>query len=261
MKLSAYGYLFNARVREFDLDGMVKNFTDFFDETVIATLPLSSQEDDTLFRLEDWQLKLGEDRFRIVVCPSIDISKTNRWDGELKTVALQACSKSTFADPRCYVIMDGDERVPLSQRDKWIEVANQLNEVAGLDGLLIPVVDLIQDEYHAKPQMGYKFRMHKDTVVRRGVIPSAEYGNGLFDTSKSDSTEPLRGDGTLGYFTPVGGLYVLHYGHLDAERRARLNREFWREHWKNRDGKEPDMALDAEQIKDVPMVRHNLPLE
>lgn len=260
MKLSAYGYLFNARVREFDLDGMVKNFTDFFDETVIATLPHSSQEDDTLFRLEDWQLKLGEDRFRIVVCPSIDISKTNRWDGELKTVALQACSKSTLADPRCYVIMDGDERIPLSQRDNWIRVANGLCRLTQLDGALVPVIDLIGDEYHAKPQMGYKFRIHKDTIVSRGVIPSAEYGNGLFDTSKSDSTEPLRADGQLGSFMSADSLYVLHYGHLDAERRARLNRDFWREHWKNRDGKEPNMALEAEQIRDVAAVRHNLPL-
>lgn len=257
MKLSAYTYLFNARKFDFDLDGMVKNFTDFFDETVVATIP---SEDDTYERLLNWNQKLG-DKFRVLMT---DISlSSNRFDGDLKTAALQECTKSTPQDPRCYVIMDGDETIPLSYAYSWRMAATALYKQNAIDGALIPVVDLYKDKYHAKESLGYKFRLHKDTVVRRGVLPSAELENGLFDTSKSDSTEPLLANGQLANFAPLARsqLYVLHWGHLNAERRAKLNREFWREHWKNRSGQEPNMALTAEEVNNVAVIEHGLPLE
>lgn len=260
MKLSSYSYLFNARKHAFDLDGMVTNFTSFFDETVVATL--DSQEDDTLFRLLDWQLKLGEERFRVIVSP-IDINKSNRWDGDLKTAALSHCSKSTAQDPRCYVIMDGDERIVSRYRPLWDAAGIALHAQPDVDGLLIPVIDLIKDERHARPNIGYKFRMHKDTVVRRGVIPEAELGNGLFSTERSDSTEPILANGQLARFVPLKNgvpIMVFHYGHLDAERRAKLNREFWREHWKARSGEEPKMALEASEVENEVAVEHGLEL-
>jgi len=260
MKLSSYTYLFNARLREFDLDGMVSNFTSFFDETVVATIP---SEDDTYERLKEWEAKLGVSRFRVVMT-DIDITKTNRWDGELKTVALQACSKSTLEEPRCYVIMDGDERVCLSYQMLWRATAIALYSCPDIDGILIPVIDLMRDELHAREQMGYKFRMHKDTVVQRGVIPEAELGNGLFKTERSDSTEPLLANGQLARFVPAKNgipLYVLHYGFLDAERRAKINREFWREHWKARSGEEPKMVLEANELDNVSVVEHGLSLD
>lgn len=259
MKLSSYSYLFNARLRGFDLDGMVTNFTSFFDETVIATIP---SEDDTYERLLEWQNKLGVDRFRVVMS-DINISKSNRWDGDLKTVALQACSKSTAQEPRCYCIMDGDEKVNLSYRPLWNAAGIALHAQPDVDGLLIPVIDLIKDERHARPNMGYKFRMHKDTVVRRGVIPEAELGNGLFSTERSDSTEPILANGQLARFVSLKSgvpIMVFHYGHLDAERRAKLNREFWREHWKNRSGEEPKMALEASDVENEVAVEHGLEL-
>lgn len=259
MKISAYGYLFNATIRQFDLDGMVANFTAFFDETVIATIP---SQDDTYKRLLAYQDKLGADRFRVVMS-DIDISKSNRWDGELKTAALQVCTKSTPQDPRCYCIMDGDEKIHLNQRKIW-EVAGQvLHNSPDIDGFLVPVIDLIKDEKHARAQMGYKFRLHKDTVVKRGVIPQAELGNGLFRTDMSDSTEPVLVDGQLARFEPIRAgihMFVFHYGHLDAERRAKLNREFWREHWKARSGEEPKMALEASELANEEVVEHGLEL-
>lgn len=255
MKISSYGYLFNARLREFDLDGMVKNFTDFFDETVIATIP---SQDDTYERLLEWQNKLGADRFRVLMT---DISlSNNRFDGDLKTAALQACSKSTDDDPRVYCIMDGDERVPISHRDCWTAVANILFR-SSLDGVLVPVIDLWGDEKHvrADKNTGSKFRLHKDTVVKRGVIPQAEIGNGLFRTEMSDSTEPLLANGQLasfGYVYSYSSCYVLHYGHLDQQRRARLNKEFWAEHWRNRDGKEPNMTFEPEMVDNGLLIEH-----
>ena len=272
MKLSCYLYLFNARKFDFDLDGMVVNFVGFFDEVVVATIP---GEDDTYERLKGWEQLLGSSNFRVIMT---DISlSSNRFDGDLKTVALQACSKSSLADPRCYVIADGDERFPASNRDKWVDVAERLY-ASPYDGVLIPVLDLYGDDNHVRADRttGYKFRLHTDAVVKRGVIPSAELGDGLFDTSKSDGTEPLVADGELAFFTSVlrnptllwpdatrhlvEYPYVLHYGHLDSERRAKINREFWREHWKNRSGKEPDMVLDASSMKDIPLITHGLPL-
>jgi len=257
MKLSAYTYLFNARKFDFDLDGMVENFTSFFDQTVVATI---QSEDDTFERLVAWQDKLPYGKLKIVFT-DIKLSN-NRFDGDLKTAALKECALSTVEDPRCYVIMDGDETIPLSARAKWLGAAQVLYNQTKVDGILIPSVDLYQDKYHAKKAMGYKFRMHRDTVVKRGVIPEAELGNGLFDTSKSDSTEPLLANGQLARFVPLyaNDLYVLHWGHLDKQRRVKLNREFWRGHWKNRSGEEPKMALDEAEMANEKIMEHGLPL-
>ena len=274
MKLSTYAYLFNATKREFDLDGMVTNFTDFADEVVCATIP---SEDDTLERLKGWEAKLGASRFRVVQS-TIDITKDNRWDGGLKTAALEACSPSTVEDPRVYVIADADERFVPSNRPKWIQAAEWLM-ASPYDGYLIPVLDLYQDDRHirADQTVGVKFRMHKNTVVKRGVIPEAEMGyGGLFRTDMSDSTEPIDRYGHLARFGSVVANpmhlwpqvtdylnqypYVLHFGHLDAERRAKLNREFWREHWLNRSGQEPTMEYQAERIREFKLIEHKVAL-
>jgi hypothetical protein len=273
MKLSIYFYLFNATVREFDLDSTVLNFTSFADEVVCSTIP---SEDDTYERLIAWQERLGVARFKVVMT-DIQLSN-NRFDGLLKTAALQGCSRSTEEEPRVYVIADADERFALSNRPKWIAAAERLTTTP-YDGYLVPVLDLYKDENHIKSSenIGMKFRMHDDSVVKRGVIPEAEMGyNNLFRTDMSDSTEPLRGDGKLARFISVvrdpmhlwplstsylnDGPYVLHYGHLDANRRAKINREFWYEHWKARSGWEPNMVKDADEIRNTPVVKHNVAL-
>lgn len=273
MKLSCYFYLFNARVREFDLDSTIVNFTSFFDEVVCATIP---SEDDTYERLLEWQKDLGTEYFKVVMT-DIKLSN-NRFDGDLKTAALKACSPSTKDDPRCYVIADADERFVLSNLPKWHQACARLMK-SPQDGLLIPVLDLYKDDQHIRSDqsIGVKFRLHKDTVVRRGVIPEAEmHFEGRFRTDMSDSTEPLTADGKLAAFAPIVQNpmhlwplatdvlreypYVLHYGHLDAERRAKLNREFWHEHWKNRSGWEPNMEMDADKIRSFPLVKHQVAL-
>lgn len=273
-KLSIYFYLFLARKNDFDLDGTIQNFTDFADEVVCATIQLP--DDDTPVRLAEWENKLGSSRFR-VVATDIKLSN-NRFDGDLKTAALRGCTKSTPEQPRVYAIADADERFAPSNRPKWDEAAANLMRLPQYDGFMIPVVDLYQDEYHVRSDQlfGYKFRLHKDTVAKRGVMPEAEMGNGLFRTDMSDSTEPLNANGTLARFVPImhdqqhrwpsvssclnNYPYVFHYGHLDKERRARLNREFWREHWKARSGWEPVMPLKAEEVEKVPLVRHQIAL-
>lgn len=269
IKLSIYSYLFRARAGKFDLDAMVENFTSFANETVICTL--ANQEDDTLDRLLKWEDAL-DGKLKVLVI-DMDIEKNNRFDGDLKTAAMQACSHPIR------VIADGDERFISSQRPAWDYLANQLLSSSHLDGWMIPVLDLYgHPEYIREAQpLGLKFRMHKSSVVRRGVPVFAEKGQGLFDTSASDSTEPLRADGLLASFLcPYDHsllhpsicrllkdeCYVIHEGFLNLERRAELGRTFWKHHWENRSGREEKVATRVSDLvgDNTVLVRHNLPL-
>lgn len=266
IKLSIYCYLFNARVRSFDLDGAVANFLSFADEVVIATL--AKQEDDTLERLRAYEAS-SAGRLKVMVS-EMDISRNNRFDGDLKTAALQACTHPIR------VIADCDERFIPSQRPVWDQLGQQLLTHPILDGWLLPVVDLYGSPDHIRSgvQLGVKMRMHKDTVKRRGVPPFAERGGGLFDTSRSDSTEPLLAAGGLATFThafPTHLLhpsichmlpgYVLHYGFVDLQRRAQLGKAFWKEHWEKRSGREENVATTVGQLmNDVELVKHKLKL-
>lgn len=265
--LSIYTYLFRARAGAFDLDATVANFTSFADEVVITTL--ADQEDDTLDRLLRHEDALGG-RLKVVIHDT-DITRNNRFDGDLKTAALNACTHPVR------IIADCDERFVLSQRPRWDDLAQQLLSHPRLDGWLIPVIDLYGSrEYtRADQPVGLKMRMHKDTVRRRGVPAFAERGQGLFDTSKSDSTEPLLANGGLASFFPcydrtllqpnlvrmlAGECYVIHEGFLDLQRRADLGRTFWKQHWEARSGKTERVATKVEDLQGVQLVKHGLPL-
>lgn len=268
--ISLYGYLFNSTLRSFDLDGMVSNFTSFADEVVISTLTI--QEDDTLPRLLHYQEALGTARFKVVPV-DMDITKDNRFDGALKTAAMRSCS---VANLLC--IADADERFIAAQRPLWDAWAERLEDTGFLDGLSIPVIDLYgrDQTIRADRPIGLKMRLHKHSVVRRGVPSFAERPDGFFDTSRSDSTEPILSDGRVAQFASIvtnpqllrpqtcAGLceypYVIHLGYLDLARRARLGKEFWREHWERRSGHPEDVATEVSQLIGVPVIEHHLPL-
>jgi len=266
-KLSLYFYLFNARLRDFDLDGCVHNFTQFFDQTVCATVP---SDDDTLDRLLAYERELGADRFKVIQT-TIDYRRNNRFDGDLKTAALEACVHPIR------VIADADELFPLSNRPMWNAAAESLLSNPFTDGYLIPVIDVYSDMslIRADQQVGVKFRLHKASVVRRGVPRFAEMGGGLFNTKASDSTEPLLANGELAQFMPlaprpylqpnlvymlVASPYVVHLGFLDLERKAKLGKEFWKEHWEKRSGATEDVATERYQLDGHPLIKHGLPL-
>lgn len=269
MSLSIYTYLFNATARDFDLDGAVANFTSFADEVVIATL--STQEDNTLARLRAHEAALGG-KLKIVVS-DINPLKDNRFDGNLKTLAMQGCSKDNLL-----VIADCDERFPLSQRPLWDSWGERLRAIDGCDGLLVPVIDLYgsRDTIRADQAIGQKFRYHKHTVARRGVPSYAERGGGLISTSQSDTTEPLLFNGQLASFGSVvqnpivlrpqmaqslaGTPYVIHEGWLDLERRAKIGREWWKPRWEERSGKVEEVPLDKTDLLRHPLIKHNLNL-
>lgn len=267
-KLSCYTYLFFATRNQFDLNSVVDNFTSFFDEVIIATI---KADDDTYDRLKIWEDKFGTARFRVILT-DIDIEKNNRFDGDLKTAAMKECSAGSIR-----VIADCDERFPLSQRPKWNDLAAQLIISTNIDGYLIPVVDLYGSETHirATRAAGLKFRMHRDTIVRRGVPKFAEKAGGWIDTSQSDTTEPLTADGNLGHFTPIVNQsilqpnltslladypYVLHYGFVDLQRRAKLGKNFWKKHWEKRSGREENVVTEVYQFENEQLIRHSLPL-
>jgi hypothetical protein len=259
-----YAYAFNCAKRDFDLDGAVANFLAFSDEVVIATL--ATQEDDTLDRLRAHAA--ANPRLKVVVS-DMDIKRNNRFDGDLKTLALQACTHPIR------VIADADERFVISQRMWWDALGARLLEQPTIDGWLIPVIDLYgsKDTIRADQHVGLKMRIHKATVVKRGVHHLAERGAGLIDTSMSDTTDPLLADGSMARFAPVVNpsqlhplmcnqlpVFVLHYGYLDLARRAKLGREFWKTHWEARSGHVENVAVDKASLEGYPVVPHGLKL-
>ena len=208
-----------------------------------------------------------------VIVSDINPLKDNRFDGNLKTLAMKACSKDNLL-----VIADCDERFLLSQRPLWDSWGERLMAVQGCDGLMIPVLDLYgsRDTIRADQAVGLKFRYHKHTVDRRGVPSYAERANGFLATSQSDTTEPLTRTGQLASFGSVvqnpvvlrpqmvQGLkdvpFVVHEGWLDLERRAKIGREWWKPRWEERSGKTEDVPLDKAPLLSYPVIKHNLNL-
>lgn len=194
------------------------------------------------------------------------------FDGKLKALALSQCSQP-YA-----VLLDMDEVIPIWQTKLWFGMVRELENRRNIDGLLIPVVDLIGDEQHFKGPLGGKWYLHRNTPnITRGVVKWAYREDGSIDTSKSDTCEavmkdtgeliryaPILMDG-LPDFLKIGHLengeipYVIHLGWLSLEQRLKQT-EFWRGHWENRDKKpssQPKTTLaDLEKIK---RFRHNLP--
>jgi hypothetical protein len=264
IKASAYFYLFNVKRFSFPYREAVANFCTFFDEVICATI---KDEDDSASLLH--ALALEFPNFHVV---ETDIKLgDNRFDGKLKTEALKRCTHPIR------VIMDGDERVALSNKPKWREAYARLLNSPGVDGLLVPVIDEwgARDQINVEKDIGQKFRIHKDTVVTRGVIPSAELSGGRFDTSRSDSTEPLLTNGSLANFVPfvprmaftpmlasmlAGYPYVLHEGYLDLQARIKLNTEFWKGHWENRSGHEERVETNLLNLSRAATIPHGLPL-
>lgn len=263
-KFSIYFHLFNAIENSFQYKEAIDNFLSFADEVVCATMP---SRDETLEELK--KIAAAHSNFKLVET-NINITD-NRFDGKLKTAALE---KTTHP---IKIIADADERFVLSGKDQWQYYATLLLQQR-YDGFLIPVVDLWGDELKIRrsKDIGQKFRMHKGTIVSRGVIPQAELGNGLFDPTISDNTEPLNQNGQLGLFGSIIDSfqlkaenawmlgktipYVLHYGYLDFQKRVDLNKAFWDDKWKSYSGKKQNVTTDIETLKAEKTITHRLVL-
>ena len=247
---------------EYNIEDTLKNFTSFFDEVVVATVKSKDDTREILAKLEKIYSNLK------VIDTDVKIEGSNRFDGVLKTIAMNKCTNPIR------VIADFDERFILSQRPAWDRAAERLLQVPYLDGVLIPVIDLYKDKFsiRADQQIGQKFRLHKASVIERGVPRFAELGGGLFSASKSDSTDPLNSNKDLCNFcslidpielNPVFAQnlknfpFVVHLGVLDLARRIRINKEFWQKKWKEYD-KEARVSIDIRELDNKPSIKHNL---
>lgn len=265
-KSSIYCYLFNITRFSFPYREALTNFATFADEVVCSTI---KDEDGSAGLLHALATELPNLRIVETEITTDD----NRFDGKLKTEALKRTTHPIK------IIADCDERFPLSNKPLWEERYTWLlAQPSHVHGLLIPVIDLwgSKENVRADKETGLKFRLHRDTVVSRGVIPQAELYNGLFDTKLSDSTEPLLANGQLANFASfmnrtdlmpmfVSMLhrfpYVIHEGYLDLEARAKLNAEFWKPKWEQRSGHEENVETELRKLKRVATVPHGLPLE
>jgi hypothetical protein len=265
-KISAYGYLFNARKFSFDTEKTVSNFCAFFDEVVCATVP---SEDDTREVLAELEKRYANFR---VIDSNIKILGNNKFDGQLKTLAMNECKNEL----RC--IVDYDELMVLSNRDKWDKYCDYLLSNKFIEGIMIASLDLWGNEHKIRSDtpIGQKFRLHKSSVYARGVPNFAQLSDGRIDTSKSDTTEAIDFNGNLCKFqsiTPqmllnpmfadqlVEFPYTLHYGTLDFERRAKIGREFWAEAWSERSGRPEQVATTKNELANIPVIHHNLPIQ
>jgi len=264
--IDAYGYLFNSKKYDFDAEKTVANFCAFFDHVYCATVP---SEDDTREVLADLEKRYPNFH---VIDSNIKIIGNNKFDGQLKTLAMNACQNKLRA------IVDFDELMVLSNRDKWDKYCEYLLNNHYVDGILIPCLDIFSDELKIRSdvQIGQKFRLHKDTVYSRGVPRFAQLSDGKFLTERSDSTEPLNSNEELCNFQSIiqpmwlnpmfadqlaDYPYVLHMGSKDLTRRAKIGREFWLDRWQERSGHQENVAIHENQLANIPTIFHNLPIQ
>lgn len=265
IKLSGYGYIFNATLYKFDIEKTIDNFCAFFEEFILVTCPSKDNTREILSALEKKHKNLK------VVDTEIDVYKTNRFDGQLKTIGMNQCQNQVR------VIADCDEKFALSNRWAWNKYGLDLLEDR-VDCYLVPVIDLFgsEDLVRSSYATGQKFRMTKPSVVKRGVPNFAERKNGLFDTKQSDDTEPLLSDGSLCSFRSIVDEHeldckntftlnrypnVLHFGAVSFERRIDINANFWLKSWEARSGGKEDVITDIERLKKEPTIKHNVALK
>ena len=264
MNVSIYTSIFNAISNNFDYKKSIDNFCKFVGMDGEVVVAVNDSNDDTLYFVKLLsnnypQLKVVESHFSY---------GDNTFDGGIKNVALQHCdNKYPFK-----IQMDMDEIIQLNQKKLWIEYGKGLLD-SEYQALFIPSIDLYGDIKHIRKNhtIGQKWRIHKNGL-KRGVWERARLDNGLFNTSLSDSGELLSQDNQLVYTANIisnellspfntsklnNFPFTLHYGFLDLERRANLGKNFWKEKWEQRSGKQENVATSIEELQEE-TIEHNL---
>lgn len=266
MKLSTYTTLYNLHKFNFPWEDTLNNFLAFTDE-VIVSVPTTIEGDITLGTLQFW--KEQNKKERLIIVPADIDAKKNTFDGGMKNVALQSCSGDILIN------MDMDEAYVPTQKKKWIKYAESLLD-SSCEAFFVPSIDLWGSPNHIRRnhQIGVKWRMHKRGLYR-GVVNFARLGN-LIDTSRSDTCELIRADGSLAdaryicppqYLQPECAVYLnnfiytLHFGYVSFENRIRLNSLWWKEKWEDRSGRQENVALDKKKLEEEPVIEHNLDIE
>lgn len=274
---SIHTSIFNICKMRFDWKEAFENWLSFLNGTGQLVVAINTSEDDTSAKVKEffqnWKRTNPQNRTKIEVL-DIEIPYTDpAFDGKGKAAALAACT-----EPYC-ILLDIDERIVPSMRDKWVRVARDLEYSAHTQALLIPSIDLIGDEKHYKSagQLGCKWYLHKNSPnLTRGVVDFARRADGTFDKTKSDSCElVVRDTFKLASSAPIvanslpqwmvmsqiesGEIpFVYHLGWMDAEQRVR-QAEFWRPVWNLRDPTKEEPPTTLVDLEKIPRYRHNLP--
>lgn len=257
---SIYTSLYNLDNGFIDWKDAIKNFIDFADEVVIATLPSDAK------LLQDYcHPGWVSNDIKIVTCDDISLDDL-AFDGKLKNAALKQCTESFC------ILLDGDERVRIADKNNWTNLARYLDN-SDYDAFFIPVIDLFNTEREYK-SLGQKWFLHKNSPdLYRGIVDFAWTDNtrNKINISKSDTCELIRQDGSLcNAASIVGrlslpaindlGAKVFHLGWLDKQKRLQAN-AFWSGVWSNRAGyKVNDIIQTAEELNEIEYWPHKLKL-
>ena len=262
--ISAYTTAFNFKNMKFSLEEALSNWFVYFDEVVISTTSEDLQEAKDC--VKDFPLV---DKIKIV---SLEINtKDLHWDGKLKNNGLQNCSNDVVFQ------IDLDERIGGS-KTILTELADTILRQESPCSIFIQNIDLFGDLNHYK-SMGRKWYIHTRDGCCRGAINLAMVDGKIFDPEKSDTCELIDEDGDLipcigitPLTNPQGNLHIdipkiFHLGFLDLERRAHLNKTFWKDIWSERKSlsqqkevEATDVFIDAEEFNTIPKYKHNIPL-
>jgi hypothetical protein len=190
------------------------------------------------------------------------------WDGRMKNSAHQAASHEVVAQ------IDLDERMS-GQPELWRELAGQLlQNDPQIKSLLIPSINLWGDYYHYS-DIAAKWYLSVKKGTHRGIVNFAKTETG-FNRERSDSTEILvEGDNLAPSinFTQYSQFqdplqycrsnlpFCWHLGYVLLDRRANINKDFWREVWQSYDVRDVDIETDVKQFEGKEVFEHKIPLD
>ena len=265
MKISCYISAFNIDKGQFDYERCLKSCAEYFDEVVVATI---KDNDDNTQNILEREARILEN---IKVVRSDLEQSTFLLDGKLKNVALQKCSNDIC------VQMDLDE-TPYGEIGGWDIFARRVYNSDEYDCSMLPVLNLYKTpEFYT--DIAQKFRIHKKysthpyffgKKLERGAFKEARLTNGGVDPKVSDTTELIHPDGSLVVCSSPSNVdidyfkyqfpSVIHWGYVDLERRADLNKSFWKETWDGYSGEEQDVGVTIEELDGKECFRHGLDL-
>jgi hypothetical protein len=258
---SIYTSLYNLNGGFIDWKDAIENFASFSDELVISTLP---KDKDIIEQYLINEYSQHKQNALIKIVP-IDISLDDlAFDGKLKNAALKACTQ-----PFC-ILLDGDERIDVKDKEKWVIWAESLSKEVQHDSYLVPVIDIFNSNREYK-SIGQKWYLHKNLPhLNRGIVNFAKKGDKI-DHTKSDTCELIYDDGNLcrsislcGFPSIESikkiGIKIWHLGWLDKEKRLKSN-EFWQPVWNNRAGEEVKNIIHSkDKLDKIEYFPHGLKL-
>lgn len=244
-KISVHSIFFNVIKTKLEYKDALTNFCQFGDEVVICVnIPPEEIDDGTWDAFNQWKIDNQAKNLKLIKT-TFSINDIF-WFGKLKNTALQA-TKYNYK-----VLLDGDERVPVRDKNRWLAEGKKL-QASKYKGILIPSLDLYGDLYSIRwdeeKNFLNKWYLHLPGcfrgAVRQGVLPNGKINY------KITSTDELIDENSNVYMCPFlvskeiimsrnrdlyldfiknHGIFVFHLGYVDLEYKAKINLEVWNEY-------------------------------